>query len=78
MPFTIELMSSERVDVRVCLIVSLAIRALKEVRAWFAFPCFQSRRVHLLVCFATLCELTVMLRFVRPVASYTFGSLDMV
>jgi len=46
------------------------------VRTWFALLGLESRRVRLLVCLATLCELVVMFRFVGAVALDAFSFLE--
>ena len=75
MLITIELVPPEQTDIRVCLIVFLAIWVLKGVRAQFILLCFQLREICFFVCFTIPYELIVMFWFVRPTASYIFGPL---
>jgi len=61
MSITIESVPLERANIRVCLMVFLAARTLKEVGVQLALPCFQSRWIHFFIGFVIPCELLVML-----------------
>ena len=76
MSITIESVPLERANIRVCLMVFLAARTLKEVGVQLALPCFQSRWIHFFIGFVIPCELLVMLWFVRTIAFNTFGPLN--
>ena len=75
-PFPVEAMSPKRTVVRISLVVSFAVGALKGVRAWFALLGFGSGRINFSISFATPTEFSMMFRFVRPIAFDAFGSLD--
>jgi len=76
LPFSVESVSLEGALVGVSLVVSLTIRALKKVQAWFAFLCLKTRRVRLLVHLATLPKFTVVFGFVGAITLDTLGTLD--
>jgi len=76
LPFFVEPVSPEGALVGVGLVVPLTVRALESVRAWFAFLCLETRRIHLLVCLATPPKFAVVFRFVGAIAFDTLGILD--
>ena len=76
MQLAIGLVSPEWADIRVCLMISSTVRALKEVRVWLTLFHFQSRWICFLIGFATPCELSMVLWSVRTIAFDTFGLLD--
>jgi len=61
MPIMIKLVPPKRKNVRVFLMVFLAVRALKRVGAWLTLLCFQSRWIYFFIGLATPCKLLVML-----------------
>ena len=66
----------EQILVRFCLLITLAVRALEHMRAWFVFLGFRIRRVKLVICLATPPKLAMVFRFVWTTAFYTFYSLN--
>ena len=58
--------------VRVCLVIAMAVRALENMWAQFAFFYFKVQRVHFFVSFAAPPKLMMVFRFVR---SITFDTL---
>jgi len=76
--FMVELVSLEWADARVCLMVSLIVRALERVEAQLTLFCFQTRRIYFFVCFTASYKLVVVFCFVRPIALYALGPLNLV
>jgi len=76
MPFHVEVMPPKWTLIGIDLVFSFAIGTLEGVRAWFALLGFKSGRINFSVSFATPTELSMVLRFVRPIAFDIFGSLN--
>jgi len=77
-PFAIEPILLEQTEIGVCLMVSMTVRALEEVRARFAFLSLKSKGVSFSIHFATPPKLVMIFRFMRSVALDALGSLNMV
>jgi len=76
LPFSVKSVSPEEVLVGVGLVVSLTIRALERVWAWFAFLHLETRRVCLLIHLATPFKFMVVFRFVGAITLDALGTLD--
>ena len=73
---SVEPMSPKETWVWICLMIASTVRAFEWMRTQFAFSCFKERRICLWVSFATPAELTMVFRFVGPIALDAFSSLD--
>ena len=76
MPFTVEPVFLEQKKVRVCLIITTAVRAFEKIQIQFAFFCFRVWWIHFFVGFATPPKLTMVFKFVRSITLDTLRSLN--
>ena len=65
--FLIEVISPEKTDIRISLMIVFAIQALEAVRSRFTLFCFESGYVSLKVCFAIPSEMSVVFNFVETI-----------
>jgi len=70
--FPIEPVSPEQILVGVRLMISSAIRAFEQVRAWISFFYFQSWRVDLVICLTVPSKFLMVFRFMRTIAFDVF------
>ena len=75
-PLFVEAMLPERAFDWVIKVGTFAIEVLKHVRARIALLSFELRRIWFGVSFTTPSKLTMMFSYMRAIAFYTFGSLD--
>ena len=68
--FFVKVVTLERTDIRICLVITLVVDTLKCVGAWFALLCFKIRRVNLKVHLTTLCKMLMILNLMWSIAFY--------
>jgi len=66
-PLFVEVMVPEQTDVRICLVVTLAVDTFERVGAWFALFGFETERVGLEVCLATPDKMVVVFNLMRAI-----------
>ena len=74
--FMVEPVFLKWAKVRVCLVIAMAVRALENMWAQFAFFYFKVQRVHFFVSFAAPPKLMMVFRFVRSITFDTLWSLN--
>ena len=75
-PFVIELVFPKKILVRVCLMITTAVKIFEGVGAWFILLGFQSGRVSFTVHFIVPSKVLMVIRFVRAITLNIFGSFD--
>ena len=75
-PFTVEPVFLEQKKVRVCLIITTAVRVFEKIQIQFVFFCFRVWWIHFFVGFATSPKLTMVFKFVRSITLNTLRSLN--
>ena len=76
--FLIEVMSLEKTDIKVSLIIFFAIQALKAMRTEFTLFGFKFMQISIKVCFATLSKMSVVFNFIEAVIFNISWILSMV
>ena len=63
----VEVMASEQTDVRICLVVTLAVDTFERVEAWFTLFGFKMGKIGLEVCLATPGEMVMVFNLMRAI-----------
>ena len=67
MPLLVEVMTSKRAHIRICLMITFIVKAFERIRIWFTLLSFKVRRIHLKVYLAASDKITVIFNFVWSV-----------
>ena len=74
-PFFVESVLLEWIQIAVSLVLTFAINALERMRARFSFLNFKSWWIHLEVCLAIPCHFSMMFYFIRSITFDVFGPM---
>jgi len=74
--FSIELVPPKWTLIGIGLMVALTVRAFEQMRAWFAFLGFQSRRVNFVIHLATPTEFSMVFGFIGAITFDVLGTSD--
>ena len=74
--FTIEPVFLEKTKIRICLVITLTVMVFEGVKAWFTLLGFQPRKISLTISFIVPNKVSVVFRFMGPIAFDAFNFLN--